>query len=252
MVEESHAFKISLITAVYNNRSTIADTLESVFCQTFQNVELIVIDGGSTDGTVEVLHRYSDRISVLVSEPDQGIYDALNKGIRHSSGNVVGFLHSDDLFADSHVLNQIVSGFSNQDVGAIYGDLQYVRKNDISRVIRYWKAGEFKQHKLAYGWMPPHPTLYVRRSLYEKVGGFDTKFRIAADYDFILRLFLLPDLNPMYIPKVLVKMRVGGASNRSLSNVLRKSYEDLEALRMNRVGGVGALFWKNVSKLGQF
>lgn len=248
----AHIIKISLITAAYNSHSTIVNALESVFCQTYSNVELIVIDGGSTDGTLEILQRYADKISIFVSEPDNGIYDALNKGIRYASGDVVGFLHADDLLADSHVLSRIAAGFSNHNVSAVYGDLQYVFKDDPSRIIRYWKAGEFNQRKLSFGWMPPHPTLYVRRSLFEKVGSFDTHYRIAADYEFILRLFSLPGFNPLYIPEVFVKMRMGGASNRSFSNILRKSYEDWNALRKNRVGGLGALICKNISKVRQF
>ena len=244
--------KISVITAVYNNRETIAAALDSVLGQAGVNVELVVIDGGSTDGTLEVLRAYADRLDVLVSEPDRGIYDALNKGIELASGEVVGFLHSDDLFADANALAWIAAAFAEFNVGAVYGDLFYVRKNDPGRVVRQWRAGDFSRRRLARGWMPPHPTLYVRRSLYAQHGLFDTSFRIAADYDFTLRLFCRADIGVHYIPEVLVKMRVGGASNRSLRNILLKSREDLRALRRNRVGGVGALLWKNLSKLPQF
>lgn len=244
--------KISVITATYNCRETLAHALESVLTQTYGNIELVVIDGGSTDGTMEILRRYSNRIAVLVSEPDDGIYDALNKGVRHCSGDVVGFLHADDLLSGPDVLNRVASAFSRQSVGCAYGDLQYVCKDNPLEVIRYWRAGVFIQSKLGWGWMPPHPTLYVRRNLYTQLGEFNTSYRIAADYDFILRLFSVVDLNPIYIPEVLVKMRVGGASNRSLKNIMLKSYEDWLALRANRVGGLGALIWKNVSKAGQF
>jgi len=244
--------KISVITAVYNNRDTIAKALDSALTQTHPDVDLIVIDGASTDGTQEVLQGYSDRLAVLVSEPDRGIYDALNKGIERASGDVVGFLHSDDLFADSAVLSRIATAFADPTVDAVYGDLLYVRKDDPTRVVRTWRAGEFSPGRLAHGWMPPHPTLYVRRSAYQRLGGYDTSYRIAADYDCVLRLLGRGGLPVAYIPEVLVKMRVGGASNRSLKNILRKSREDYRALRVNQVGGLWALAWKNLSKLPQF
>ena len=244
--------KISVITAVHNNCETISAALDSVLGQSGVDIELVVIDGGSTDGTLEVLRSYADRLHVLVSEPDQGIYDALNKGIRRASGEVVGFLHSDDLFADSDVLSRIAAAFADPGVGAVYGDLLYVRKDNPDQVVRYWRSGEFSGRRLGWGWMPPHPTLYVRRRVYERHGLFDTSFRIAADYDFILRALSQNRVGVRYIPKVLVKMRVGGASNRSLRNILQKSSEDLRALRGNGVGGMGALIWKNLSKLPQF
>ncbi len=244
--------KISVITAVYNNRDTVAQALDSALAQTHPDVELIVIDGGSTDGTLQVLQDYADRLAVLVSEPDRGIYDALNKGIARASGDVVGFLHSDDLFADASVLSRIAAAFADPSVDSVYGDLLYVSKDDPSRVVRTWRAGVFTPGKLAHGWMPPHPTFYVRRAVYEKLGGYDTSYRIAADYDCVLRLLGKGGVRAAYIPEVLVKMRVGGASNRSLSNILKKSREDYRALRVNGVGGLAALAWKNLSKLPQF
>lgn len=244
--------KISVITAVYNNRDTVAHTLDSALAQDHPNVELIVIDGGSTDGTLEVLQGYADRLAVLVSEPDRGIYDALNKGIERASGDVVGFLHSDDLLADGAVLSRISAAFADPAVDAAYGDLLYVRKDDPSRVVRSWRADAFTPARLARGWMPPHPTLYVRRSVYDQHGVFDTSYRIAADYDFVLRFFGRTKGEVRYIPEVLVKMRVGGASNRSFGNIVRKSSEDWRALRKNGIGGVGALVWKNLSKITQF
>jgi glycosyltransferase involved in cell wall biosynthesis len=245
------AVKISIVTAVYNGRDTIADAIESAFAQTGAAFELIVIDGGSSDGTKDVLNAYADRLAVLVSEPDSGIYDALNKGIRRATGEVVGFLHSDDLFADQHVLQRVADAFADPEVQAVYGDLLYVRKDRPDEVVRCWRSGEFSRGRLGWGWMPPHPTFYVRRSVYERLGMFDTSYRIAADYDCMLR-FLGTGMKVGYIPEVLVKMRVGGASNRSLKNILRKSTEDYMALRRNRVGGMGALAWKNLSKLPQF
>jgi glycosyltransferase len=244
--------KISVITACLNCRDTIREALDSVLSQTHPDMELVVIDGGSTDGTVEILRRYADRLAVLVSEPDNGIYHALNKGIRLATGGVVGFLHADDLFAGRGVISRIAAAFEDPETEAIYGDLDYVRKNEPDRVVRHWKAGEFSPSKLRWGWMPPHPTFYVRRSVYERLGAFDTSYGIAADYDCILRFLFKGGLVPVYISQVLVKMRVGGASNRSLSSVLQKSREDYRALTSNEVGGAGALAWKNISKVSQF
>ncbi len=244
--------KISIITAVYNNVETVADALDSVLAQTGADFELIVIDGGSTDGTPAVLERYADRLAVFVSEPDGGIYDALNKGILRASGDVVGFLHSDDLLADSSVLRRVSDAFSDPRVAATYGDLLYVRKDNPDRVVRFWRAGRYSRVRLGWGWMPPHPTFYVRRSVYERLGLFNTDYRIAADYDCMLRFLGKGHLKVVYIPEVLVKMRLGGISNRSLKNILRKSKEDYRALQENGVGGVGALAWKNLSKLPQF
>jgi glycosyltransferase len=244
--------KISVVTAVFNNRKTIGAAIDSALSQTGADVELIVIDGGSTDGTLDVLRTYGNRLAVLVSEPDRGIYDALNKGIARATGEVVGFLHSDDLFADERVLERVASAFAEPDVGAVYGDLLYVRKDAPDVVVRYWRAGEFSASRLGWGWMPPHPTFYVRRSIYERLGMFDLGYRIAADYDTMLRFLGRGGIRATYIPEVLVKMRMGGTSNRSLANIVRKSREDYLALRRNGVGGVGTLAWKNLGKVKQF
>ena len=243
--------KITVITAVYNNHATIVDAIDSMLAQSHPDVELIVIDGGSTDGTLEVLQAYADNITVLISEPDRGIYDALNKGLVHVTGEVVGFLHSDDVFADAQVLARIAGVFSASGVDAVYGDLEYVKKSAPELVVRYWKSGEYSADKLRHGWMPPHPTFYVRRAVYQRLGGFDLSYRIAADYDCMLR-FLANGIQVAYLPQVLVKMRLGGASNKSLKNIWLKSREDLRALRQNRVGGLGTLLGKNFSKLPQF
>lgn len=244
--------RISVITAVYNARGTVADAIDSILAQSHPDIELIVIDGASTDGTQEVLERYRDRIGVLVSEPDNGIYDALNKGIARASGDIVGFLHADDVLAGKDVLAKVAGAFDDPDVDAVYGDLVYVSKAEPDRIIRYWKSGAYARDRLRSGWMPPHPTYYVRRSIYERLGAFDTAFRIAADYDCMLRHLYGGGIACDYIPEVLVKMRVGGASNRSLKNILRKSAEDYRAIRRNRAGGVGTLLWKNLGKLPQF
>jgi glycosyltransferase len=244
--------KISLITAVRNKRDTIGDAIESVQAQTWPNVEHIVIDGASSDGTLDVLNHYVDRLAVVVSERDEGIYDALNKGIRLATGEVVGFLHSDDMFASDRALETVAAAFADPTVDAVYGDLAYVSSSDATNVVRFWKAGEFTPTKLAWGWMPPHPTFYVRRSVYARLGAFDTSYRIAADYECMLRFLGEGRVAAKYVPEVLVNMRLGGASNRSMGNILKKSAEDYRALRENDIGAAGALLWKNLSKLPQF
>lgn len=243
---------ISVITATRDRADTVAGALASVAGQTWPLVEHIVIDGASTDGTLQVLEAQRGRLAVLVSEPDRGIYDALNKGLALATGDVVGLMHSDDFYADERVLERVALAFADPAVDGVYGDLDYVAKVDPSRIIRRWRSGSYVREKLARGWMPPHPTLYLRRSVIEQWGGFDTSFRIAADYDAMLRYLARGNIRLAYIPEVLVKMRVGGESNRSLSRILRKSREDYVALRRNEVGGLGALVWKNLSKLGQF
>jgi glycosyltransferase len=244
--------KISVITASFNRVDTIAQALASVQGQTWKQVEHIVIDGASTDGTLAVIEAQRDRLAALLSEPDNGIYDALNKGFALSSGDVVGLMHSDDFYADERVLERVALAFADPAVDGVYGDLDYVAKADPPRIIRRWRSGTYQRSRLAYGWMPPHPTLFLRRAVIERWGGFDTSFRIAADYDAMLRYLARGNIRLAYIPEVLVKMRVGGESNRSLSRILRKSREDYAALRRNEVGGLGTLVWKNLSKLGQF
>lgn len=243
--------RISIITVVFNNCATIASALDSVLGQRYDDIELIVIDGASTDGTREVLARYESRIAVLVSERDAGMYDALNKGISLATGDVIGFLHADDLLADGDALARVAAAMADTSIDAVYGDLVYVRKDDPSHVLRTWNAGGFAPEKLNLGWMPPHPTFYARRSIYERLGNFDTTFRIAADYDCMLR-FLKAGIRVRYMPHLQVRMRVGGASNRSLANIVRKSREDFRALRKNEIGAVVALVCKNFRKLPQF
>jgi glycosyltransferase involved in cell wall biosynthesis len=243
---------ISVITAVFNRATTLGDSLRSVHSQRWPDVEHIVIDGGSTDGSLAILDQHKSRISRIVSEPDGGLYDALNKGIRHASGDVIGFMHADDEFATPHALAHVAAAFADPDVGAVYGDLVYVKKNDVSRVVRYWRAGQYQRTQLTQGWMPPHPTFYVRREVYSRFGGFDTRYRIAADYENMLRILWRGRIKAAYIPEVLVRMRVGGISNMSIFNILHKSREDYAAMRENGIGGLQALLLKNVTKLPQF
>lgn len=244
--------KISVITAVYNNIKTVKSTIESLLSQSFDDVELIVIDGGSTDGTLQVLKDYSHRLSVLVSEPDQGIYYALNKGIEYATGDVVGFLHADDIYENINVLARISSAFQDANIDAVYGDLVYVQQDDVELLVRYWKSGHYYDGALSRGWMPPHPTFYVRRTVYERLGCFDTRYRISADYDVILRFISLGKIRMFYITEVLVRMRLGGISNRSLRTIFSKTIEDFRVIKRNQVGGIFTLISKNLRKLPQF
>jgi len=244
--------KISLITVVLNNAETLKTTLDSVLGQTYGEIEYIVVDGVSSDGSLDIISQYRHHITTFISEPDKGLYDALNKGIGLASGDVVGFIHADDFYASEHVIASVAEAFEKTGADAVYGDLVYVHKDNTDKVIRYWKSSPFHPAKLKRGWMPPHPTFFVKRERYQKHGLFDTSFRIAADYDLMLRLLGQHRISAVYVPEVFVRMRLGGVSNRSLKNVLRKMKEDLRAMRKNEVGGFFTLFLKNTSKLGQF
>jgi glycosyltransferase involved in cell wall biosynthesis len=247
--------KISVITAVYNRRATVAQALTSVQQQSYVDVEHVVVDGASTDGSLQAIRDGATANTVLCSEPDRGIYDALNKGIKLCSGDVIGLMHSDDYYADESVLEDVAAAFADPMIDAVYGDLDYVDSADTTRVIRRWRAGVYHRDLLDWGWMPPHPTLYVRRRVIDRLGAYDTRYQISADYDCILRYFGEGRIRSTYLPRVLVKMRLGGASNESLKKIARKSWEDWLAMRRNgigSIGGVGALAWKNLSKLQQF
>jgi len=242
--------KVSIIVSVLNNKSTIASAINSIISQDYDDIECIIIDAGSTDGTIDIIKGFSDRIDAFISEPDKGIYDGLNKGVSLATGNVIAFLHSDDVYANETVISDIVNCFDNGTQG-VYGDLVYTDKADVNKVFRYWKSCDFSPSLLSKGWMPPHPTLFLRREVYQKYGDFDTSFKIAGDYDFMLRI-LKDNIVVKCLPQVIYKMRIGGESNRSVKNILDKSKEDLRAMRNNKINNpFFALFYKNVSKIMQ-
>jgi glycosyltransferase len=245
--------RFTIITAVYNNKQHIEDCIQSVVAQNYLNYEYIIIDGGSDDGTVEIIKKHEKHLSKFVSEKDNGIYDALNKGISLATGDVIVFLHSDDLFASNDVLLKAAGVFDKKNSDSVFGDLLYVSKDNTNKIIRYWKAGEYKHNKLLYGWMPAHPAFFVKKKVYDECGMFDTKFRIAADYDLVLRFLHKAKITAEYLPEVFVKMRTGGASNKSAGNILTKSKEDFAALRGNGFASpMLILFFKNVRKVPQF
>ncbi|MFW6326764.1 MAG: glycosyltransferase family 2 protein [Bacteroidota bacterium] len=244
--------RISLITVTLQSAGTLNDTINSVRRQTFEDMEYIVVDGGSTDGTVDILKNNTDVVDKWISEPDNGIYDAMNKGISMASGEVIGFLHADDAFANSEIIGNIHDRYIESQFNLLYGDLEYVSSENPEKVVRYWRSGSFRRQRLQRGWMPPHPTVYVSRDFFGIIGDFNVEYRISADYEWLLRALSFPTVKVEYLPEVMVRMRLGGASNKSLRNVLSKSGEDLRAIRNHQIGGVRTLFMKNVSKISQF
>jgi len=255
--------KVSIITATYNCEESVCDAVDSVLSQTYTDIEYIIVDGASSDNTLKKIESCIESSSsslkpIIISEQDSGIYDALNKGIQKATGDVIAFLHADDIYASGTVVEKVMSEFNqqpttnNQQLDSVYGDLEYVNKQDTSKVIRYWQSGECTEPKLRRGWMPPHPTFFVRREIYSNFGLFDTTLRIAADYDFMMRVLFKHKITTAYIPEVFIKMRIGGESNRSLKNIIVKSREDLQAMKNNGMGGIFALTLKNISKVKQF
>ena len=219
--------KLSIITITYNCEKTVLSCLDSMERQTYDNIEYIIIDGGSTDNTLKIINSYSKIINQFISEPDEGIYDALNKGLRIATGDVIGFLHADDIFASNMTLYNIMEVFMSSNADVVYGDIEILKNIDDIKPIRKWISKEFHPSLLGLGWMPPHTSLFVKSSLYLKFGNFDTSFFISGDYDFILRLFKNRQLKSYYIPEILVKMLHGGASTKNFRSFLLKFTEDL-------------------------
>ncbi len=248
------SLKISIVTTTYNAATTLESCMHSVLGQDYPNIEYIVIDGGSTDNSVQLIKDKAAQFPHIqwVSEPDKGIYDALNKGIAMATGEVVGFVHADDMIADEHCISAIAAAFEAHGVDGVYGDLHYVEAAKPNKRVRNWKSCDFKPELLPQGWMPAHPTLYLKTAVYRKYGDFDTSYHIASDYEFMLRIFKQQALRFYYLPKTLVKMRTGGVSNRNFKNIIQKSKEDLRALQAHKIGGLWTLWLKNSSKLQQF
>jgi len=245
--------KISVITVCRNSAGTIRDTLESVCAQTHGAVEHILVDGASTDDTLKIIREF-DHVAQVVSEPDQGIYDAMNKGIRHATGAVVGFLNADDRYAHPEVLQLVAAAFyEKKQRAAVYGDLRYVHARAPHRTVRYWRSGSFQADQFRYGWMPPHPTFFARREMYETLGGYDTRLRSAADYELMLRFLYKHRIPVGYLPEVLVHMRTGGLSNRSLRNRWRANREDRLAWKINGLKPAFYTLWlKPLRKIPQY
>lgn len=243
---------ISIITATYNSAATLTDTLESLARQEIPNLDVIVQDGGSTDDTLQIAERYP--FVSIVSEPDGGLYNAMNRGIARACGDIIGILNSDDFYPTADVLHSVRAVFAtNSKIMAVYGDLKYVDHRNTTKVIREWKAKPYQRKRWKRGWMPPHPTFFVRREVYEKYGDFNEDFQLAADYEFMLRVCFCNNLKVSYIPKTLVHMRAGGVSNASLANRLRGNDEDRRAWEINGSRAPrGLQFFKPVRKIKQW
>jgi glycosyltransferase involved in cell wall biosynthesis len=245
--------KISVITASFNNADTIEDTIKSVLSQDFPEIEYIIVDGASKDDTLKIAEKYKSKISKIVSEKDAGIYFALNKGIDFATGEIIAFLHADDMYANEKVLSDVMKVFSEKKADSVYGDLHYVDRVDTSKILRNWKSGEYKDGLFLKGWMPPHPAFFLKKSAYEKFGKFDTSFVSAADYELMLRMLHKNKISTNYLPEVIVKMRAGGTSNVSISNRIRANREDRLAWKINGLNpGMLTLIRKPLSKLKQF
>ena len=217
--------KISIITVCYNSEKTIEDTLRSVREQKYENIEYIIIDGGSIDHTLAVVTTLGAHVAKIVSEPDNGIYDAMNKGIALATGDVIGFINSDDFYPSPDVLCVVASAFESSGADCCYGDVCYVQQGNVSKTVRYWRSAPFVPGFFSRGWCPPHPTFFVRREVYERLGGFDLSFKIGVDIELMARYLEVGRISNHYIPKVLVHMRMGGTSNRSLSNIVKQNLE---------------------------
>jgi glycosyltransferase involved in cell wall biosynthesis len=245
--------KISIITVCFNSESTIEHAVRSVLSQEKVNLEYIVIDGGSSDQTLVILDRYRKDIQQLVSEKDEGIYDALNKGIALATGDVIGILHSDDFYTSPTALFQVMQKLEQEKTDAVYGDLQYVNRDNPDKIFRNWISGPYTEGLFLKGWMPPHPVFFAKRACYQAFGAFNTRFKTSADYELMLRFILKHRIKLSYLPQVLVKMRVGGKSNVTLLNRLKANREDRLAWKINGLKpGWFTLTLKPLSKLRQF
>ena len=246
--------KVSIITITYNSAATVEDTLRSVVNQDYPHIEYLIIDGKSKDNTLQIVEKYKDKIAKVVSEKDKGLYDALNKGIRHATGDIVGMLHSDDLYASNHVISDIVKTFeANPTAEGVYADLVFVDRNDINKVTRTWESGNYEEGDFINGWMPPHPTFFVKKECYEKFGGFNTTLRLSADYELMLRMIHKNKIKLAYLPKIVVKMRMGGASNVSFFVRLKANLEDKMAWKLNGIKpGLFTQFLKPAKKISQY
>jgi glycosyltransferase involved in cell wall biosynthesis len=244
--------KISIVTAAYNSAATIKDTIESVLSQDYPNIEYVVADGGSKDGTVEILKSYGDKIK-WVSERDSGIYEAMSKGVAMATGDVVGIMGSDDFYPDNQAISRVAKAFEESKADSVYGDLYYVDAIDTNKIVRNWKSGKYDRERFLNGWMPPHTAFFLKKSVYDTHGLYDTSYRSAGDYELMLRMLYKHNVSSHYEPSVLMKMRTGGTSNASLKNRIRANKEDRRAWTMNGLKPRWyTLYAKPISKIFQW
>lgn len=245
--------KISIITITFNSAATLEQTIQSVVTQTYKNIEYIIVDGGSGDDTLKLIEKYKQHISKIISEKDEGLYDALNKGIDMATGDVVGILHSDDFYTDNQVVEKYANVFLNTNCEAVYSDLYYVDKHNSDKIIRKWKSGEYLSNAFINGWMPPHPTFFVKKEAYLKYGKFNLRFKSAADYELMLRFIHKNKIPIAYLPEYTVKMRIGGTSNKNLRNRFNANREDRKAWEVNGLKPrFYTLYLKPVRKILQY
>jgi glycosyltransferase involved in cell wall biosynthesis len=244
--------RFSLVTVSFNSATTIRDTIESVIGQSHPDIEYLVIDGGSSDATVEIVKGYRDGIDVFLSERDKGIYDAMNKGLRLAKGDVIAFINSDDFYADADVISRVNKVFEETGTQCVFADLDYVHRDDTKRVIREWRSKPYTPGAFMRGWHPAHPTFFVKRDVFTRFGGFDEEFRISADFELMLRFLEAQSVPSRYLPSVLVKMRDGGESNRSVMNIIKANIECYRSFAKNnlRVSPL-VMIRKPLSKFGQ-
>ena len=225
--------KVSIITATFNSSSTIAGCLASVNNQTHQDIEHIIIDGSSSDNTIEMIRSQPNRVVKIISEPDKGIYDAMNKGIRLSTGDIIGILNSDDLYSGNDVIERIVKTFETKPVDCFHADLYYVNKFDVNQIVRSWKTSDFIPGAFRNGWHPAHPTFFVRKQIYEKYGLFNPVFILAADFELMLRFLEKYKIISTHMPEPIVRMRLGGKTNKNIRNIIRQNIECYKAFKIN-------------------
>ena len=243
--------RVSLITVTYNAESTIERCIQSVIAQNYQNIEYIVIDGASTDSTLQIINRYAQNIKIIISEPDKGMYDALNKGIKLATGNITGILNADDYFASDDILADVATAFMRSNTDILYGNLDFVDLNET--IIRKWRTRAYNKGDFDWGWMPAHPTFYCRRSLFKSLGFYSLEHGTAADYELMLRFMHKTKVNVYFLNKVMVKMQCGGMSNKSPVNRINAWKFDLKAMRNNGIRfSLFALIMKPLRKLGQY
>jgi len=245
--------KISIITVTFNSAKTVRDTLKSIENQDYNNIEILLIDGISTDSTVAIASEFNHLNLRIISEQDKGLYDAMNKGISLATGDVVGILNSDDFYTDSSIVSAVMHCFNDTSVDAVYGDLNYVSAENTEKITRRWKSGDYDSKRFLNGWMPPHPTFFLRKKYYHDFGNFDLEFKRSADYELMLRMLYKHQLKAKYIPSVFVHMRTGGASNSSLKARIEANKEDALAWKKNGLQPRWYTTWlKPLSKLFQY
>lgn len=235
ITEPISLLKVTIITVTYNSEKYLEDCIRSIQQQSYKHIEYIVVDGKSTDGTLSIIKKYDAFITRWISESDRGMYDAINKGMEMSSGDIIGILNSDDMLENDQVIQEIVQAFQEQQVDSIYGDLDYVDPDDVQKIYRIWKGKPYKRSLFHQGWMPAHPTFYFKREIFEKYGGYENHFYSAADYELMSRYLYKNHVTAYYIPKLLVKMRRGGQSNNSIKKRLRANRRDYLAMKKNGV-----------------